>query len=64
MRAKPVDMLTIRYLLAKDIDYTDKNSEGGPKTRTIGPLKYARVDDIDDLLSKIYHDQMDQNPTL
>ena len=64
VKAKPVDMLTIRYLLAKDIDYTDKALEGGPKTRTIGPLKYARADDMYDLLSNIYHDQMDQNPTL
>ena len=64
VKAKPVDLLTIRYLLSKDIDYNDKALEGGPKTRTIGPLKYARAEDMYDLLSNIYHDQMDQNPTL
>ena len=43
VRAKPVDMLTIRWLLAKAIDNNDTDATAGPKNRIIGPLKYAKA---------------------
>ena len=64
MRAKPVDLLTIHWLLAKAIDSDDKEKTAGPQTQIIGPLKYARADDVYDLLGKVYKDQIDQNPGL
>ena len=62
IRAKPVDMLTVRWLLAKAIDNSEKGE--GPKTRILGPLKYARADDVYSLLSKVYQNDINQNPTL
>jgi type II secretion system protein D len=64
VRAKPVDMLTIRWLLAKAIDNNDKDATAGPKTRIIGPLKYAQASEVADLLRNVYHDIINQNPTI
>ena len=64
VRAKPVDMLTIRWLLAKAIDNKDKDATAGPKNRIIGPLKYAKATEVADLLKNVYRDQVNQNPTL
>ncbi len=63
VRAKPVDMLTIRWLLAKAIDNNEKDQTAGPQTHII-TLKYARADDVYDLLAQVYKDQIDQNPGL
>ena len=63
VRAKPVDMLTIRWLLAKAIDNNEKDQTAGPQTHIL-TLKYARADDVYDLLAKVYKDQIDQNPGL
>ncbi len=63
VRAKPVDLLTIRWLLAKAIDNNNEKGEG-PKTRIVGPLKYARAEDVYSLLSKVYQNDINQNPTL
>jgi type II secretion system protein D len=64
VRAKPVDMLTIRWLLAKAIDNNDQTATAGPKNRIIGPLKYAKATDVSDLLKNVYRDYVNQNPTL
>jgi type II secretion system protein D len=64
VRAKPVDMLTIRWLLDKAIDNKDKGVTAGPKNRIIGPLKYAKATEVADLLKNVYRDQINQNPTL
>ena len=64
VRAKPVDMLTIRWLLAKAIDNNDAAQTAGPKNRIIGPLKYAKAADVAYLLQTVYQDHINQNPTL
>ncbi len=64
VRAKPVDMLTIRWLLAKAIDNNDQAQSAGPRNRIIGPLKYAKATDVADLLANVYRDQVNQNPSL
>ena len=64
VRAKPVDMLTIRWLLAKAIDNNDAAQTAGPKNRIIGPLKYAKAADVASLLQTVYQDYINQNPTL
>ena len=54
VKAKPLDMLTIRKLLHKAIDSGETDSDAIQRTWTIGPLQYADANEIADLLETVY----------
>ena len=61
VQASPLDMLTIRNLLAKQLDAGNSDSDQLIKTFVIGPLKYAYAIDIASVLRDVYRESMDNN---
>jgi general secretion pathway protein D len=61
VRASPLDMMTIRRLLDKAIDTTNK--EGGMKTWPPIKLKYAIASEVAATLQNVYREQTNNNPT-
>ncbi len=63
VRAKPLDMLGIRNLLATALDTEDTDSRALIKTHVIGPLKNSSATDIANILRDVYREQINQNPS-
>ncbi|HZY87339.1 MAG TPA: secretin N-terminal domain-containing protein, partial [Gemmataceae bacterium] len=61
--ASPLDMLTIRGLLAKAIDAGENENAAVLKTWVIGPLKYASAQEVSTVLKEVYREQTNQAPT-
>jgi type II secretion system protein D len=57
VRASPLDMQTIKRLLAEAIDADVNEARGAIKTWRIGPLKYANVENVAELIRSLYADQ-------
>lgn len=62
IRAKPIDMLTIRRLLNNEIDVHNVESEAIVKTHMIGPLKNANANEVADIISQVYASAMNAKP--
>jgi len=62
VRASPLDMLSIKDLLAKAIDTTNGDSKAIVKTWPM-QLKYASASTIASVLKDVYKDQTGSNPT-
>ena len=58
VRAKPIDMLTIRRLLDKHIDVVNDDNLVTVRTHIIGPLKDANASDVAELLKHVYAPSM------
>jgi type II secretory pathway component GspD/PulD (secretin) len=58
IRAKPIDMLTIRRLLAQQLDVRNLDSERIARTFIIGPLKNATAVNVASILESVYKDSM------
>lgn len=58
VRAKPIDMLTIRRLLDQHLDVLNEETLATIKTHVIGPLKHANAADVADLLRQVYAESM------
>jgi general secretion pathway protein D len=56
VRAKPLDMLTIRKLLEKAIDSNVLDTEALPRPWLIGPLEYADAEEIADLIETVFRE--------
>lgn len=61
VRAKPIDMLTIRRLLDKHIDIVSEDNLVTVRTHVIGPLKDANAADVADLLRQVYASSLTSN---
>jgi hypothetical protein len=61
VQASPLDMLTIRNLLAKQLDAGNSDSDQLVKTFVIGPLKSAYAIDVAAVLRDVYRESMDNN---
>lgn len=62
IKASPVDMIEIRRLIKDSIDSSNE-SRALSKTYVIGPLKYAKAQDVYDTIRDIYRDSMSSNTT-
>jgi len=62
VRASPLDMLTIRRLLDKDIDADSPESKAVLRTRIIGPLKHASALEVATVVRDVYRESMNNNP--
>ncbi len=58
VKAKPLDMLTIRSLLRNHIDRRDIENEVAIKTFVMEPLKYASVTEVADIIRQLYAENM------
>jgi type II secretory pathway component GspD/PulD (secretin) len=54
VRATPLDLLTIRRLLAKTLDVSSAEEAGGPRTWVLGPLRHARAGELAKVLREVY----------
>jgi general secretion pathway protein D len=61
VQASPLDMLTIRNLLDKQLDAGVTDSEQVIKTFVIGPLKYAYAIDVASVIRDVYRESMNNN---
>ncbi|HWY88284.1 MAG TPA: secretin N-terminal domain-containing protein [Gemmataceae bacterium] len=61
VQASPLDLLTIRNLLAKQLDAGDSDSNQIIKTFVVGPLKYAYAIDVAAVIRDVYRESMDNN---
>ena len=57
IRAKPIDLLTIRRLVTNSID-TLIDSDAKIKTFVIGPLKYANAANVAEIIEGVYRESM------
>ena len=63
VQASPLDMLTIRNLLSKQLDAGFTDSNAVIKTQPpIGPLKNLHATDLYYMLRDLYRESMDNNP--
>ncbi len=63
IKAKPLDMLTIRDLLEKAIDTGTTDSTAVVKTwPPIGPLQYANANEVATVIERVYREHMNNNP--
>lgn len=58
VKATPLDLLTIRNLLAKAIDTGTTDSNAVPRTWLIGPLKNAAAPEVATILRDVYREAM------
>jgi hypothetical protein len=63
VRASPLDMMTVRRLLANDIDRADSGPGGAIRTWVIGPLRNTQADDVAGVLAQVYREYTNNNPT-
>ena len=61
IQASPLDMLTIRNLLSKQLDAGVTDSNAVIRTFVIGPLKYAHALDVAAVLKDVYRESMNNN---
>jgi hypothetical protein len=64
VRASPLDMMTVRRLLANEIDRADAGPGGATHTWVIGPLKNTQADDVAGVLAQVYREYTNNNPTV
>lgn len=62
VRAKPIDLLTIKNLLVNHIDRRDVENEARIETVVFAPLKHAAVADVAQIISQVYADSMQATP--
>ncbi len=60
VRAKPVDLMTIRRLLANslDVDRREADNFATRKDFVIGPLKNAKAPEVAEIIERIYNDSL------
>ena len=61
VQASPLDMLTIRNLLAKQLDAGVTDALAVIRTNVIGPLKYAYAVEVAAVLRDVYRESMNNN---
>jgi len=64
VKASPIDLLTIRSLLGKAIDTGETDSRALLRTWVIGPLKNTRAVDVARVLRDVYHESLNNNPSI
>ena len=62
VKAKPLDMLSIRGLIARQFERRDNDSEFQLQTVVLPPLKYMAVSEVAQTISQIYAEHMNQRP--
>lgn len=62
VKATPLDMLTIRNLLARALDTGETDSRAVIKTWMIGPLKHANVTDVAAVIRDVFRESINNNP--
>jgi type II secretory pathway component GspD/PulD (secretin) len=62
VRASPLDLLTIRQLVAQAIDVADTDSKAVMHSWVLGPLNYASAAEVAGVLRSVFREQMDNNP--
>lgn len=56
VKATPIDILTIRSLIAEALDRNDIDSDAIMKTYVIGPLKYAVASEVASIIRDVYRE--------
>ena len=64
IRAKPIDLLTIRRLLAYQLDVGSVDTQVTRKNFIIGPLKNANAQEIAEILERVYRDSIAKNTSI
>ncbi len=57
VRASPLDLLTIRYLLRTELDSDRGDADAVIRTWTIGPLRHGQAAELAKLLTAVYRDE-------
>ncbi len=61
IKARPVDMLTIRRLIATSLDIRNVDSEAVVRTFAV-PIKHANANEVADIIRQVYADAMNVRP--
>jgi general secretion pathway protein D len=61
IRAKPVDMLTIRRLIDRQLDVNNVDSDKIARTFIIGPLKNATAANVSEVVERVYRDHLSRS---
>ncbi|HZZ81256.1 MAG TPA: secretin N-terminal domain-containing protein, partial [Gemmataceae bacterium] len=63
IRAKPIDLMTIRRLLETSLDRRDIESDATIKTFVMGPLQNANAVNVAEIIEKVYRDSINSRAT-
>jgi type II secretion system protein D len=63
VRASALDVLTIQSILEKSIDSSESDSNAIVKVQILGPLQYANATDVATVLTEVFRDTTNPQPT-